>query len=106
MTSKKSILQKEERLQARKRPVSNEIERDRKFVYVCMYVCTDVCLTDVFHHCKEKNNNMSTTKTRKKKKKKKKERTTNKIGNTKRTKKYVHQPRERERKDRVFFCIA
>jgi len=33
---------------------------------------------------------MSTTKTRKKKK----ERTTNKIGNTKRTKKYVHQPRE------------
>ncbi len=28
-----------------------------------------VCLTDVFHHCKEKNNNMSTTKTRKKKKK-------------------------------------
>jgi hypothetical protein len=72
VTSKKSILQKEERLQARKRPVSNEIERDRKFVYVCMYVCTDVCLTDVFHHCKEKNNNMSTTKTRKKKKKKKK----------------------------------
>jgi hypothetical protein len=33
-----------------------------------MHVC--VCLTDVFHHCKEKNNNMSTTKTKKKKKKK------------------------------------
>jgi hypothetical protein len=37
---------------------------------------------------------MSTTKT---KKKKKRERTTNKIGNTKRTKKYVHQPKERYR---------
>ncbi len=52
------------------------------------------CLTDMFHHCREKNNNMSTTKT---KKKKKRERTTNKIGNTKRTKKYVHQPKERYR---------
>jgi hypothetical protein len=90
MTSKKSILQKEERMQARKDPYRiREKEIENLYSYVCMYVC----LTDIFHHCKEKNNNMSTTKTRKKKK----ERTTNKIGNTKRTKKYVHQPRERER---------
>jgi len=84
VTSKKSSLQKEERMQARKDPYRI---RERDKVCIRMYVC----LTDMFHHCKEKNNNMSTTKTRKKKK----ERTTNKIGNTKRTKKYVHQPRER-----------
>jgi hypothetical protein len=67
VTSKKSILQKEERMQARKDPYRiREKEIEHLYSYVCMYVC----LTDIFHHCKEKNNNMSTTKTRKKKKRK------------------------------------
>jgi hypothetical protein len=63
VTSKKSSLQKEERMQARKDPYRI---REREKVCIRMYVC----LTDMFHHCKEKNNNMSTTKTRKKKKRK------------------------------------
>ncbi len=48
-------------MQARKDPYRI---REREKVCIRMYVC----LTDMFHHCKEKNNNMSTTKTRKKKK--------------------------------------
>ncbi len=63
-------------------------------MYVCMYGCV---FDRRVSHCKEKKQQQHEY-NKDKKEKKKKERTTDKIGNTKRTKKYVHQPREKEKK--------
>ncbi len=100
----KKHLTKRRATAVKKRPVSNQREKDRKFVYVCMYVCTDVCLTDAFHTVKKRNNNnMSTTKTRKRRKKKKGQQIKLAIPNVQ---KNMSTSLERKRKkDRVFVLL-
>lgn len=70
-------------------------------VNVCVRVY--VCVTDEFHHCRERKEEQQheynkDEKENEREKRRRRRRTTSKSGNTKRTKKYVHQPNgERER---------